>query len=101
MFPADRRSDGKEEFMKNKQTAIGLLVVLCLIFSLSACGRQVSNVADSAANAISAAGRSIGQLLEGDVTGEIGKDYSTRWFSFNVKSVIGFMTRCRRVPLHH
>jgi hypothetical protein len=64
-----------------------LLLVLFMILSFSACGRNVENIADSAANAVSSAGRALGQLIEGDVTGEIGKDYRTRWFSFNIESI--------------
>jgi hypothetical protein len=29
----------------------------------------------------------LGRLIEGDVTGEIGEDYRTRWFSFNIESI--------------
>jgi hypothetical protein len=60
---------------------------LLMILSFSACGKTVEQAADTAANAVSTAGRALGQLLEGDVTGEIGKDYRTEWFSFNVASV--------------
>lgn len=62
-------------------------LLLSLLISLSACGKSVEQIADGAAGAVSSAGRALGQLLEGDVKGELGKDYRTRWFSFNIESV--------------
>jgi hypothetical protein len=63
------------------------VLLLLMVLSFSACGKTVELAADPAANAVSSAGRALGQLLEGDVTGEIGKDYRTKWFSFNIASV--------------
>jgi hypothetical protein len=66
---------------------VAAVLFLSVILSFSACGQKVEQAADTAAGAISSAGRALGQLLEGDVTGEIGKDYRTEWFSFNIASV--------------
>jgi hypothetical protein len=73
--------------MKNMRVACAAVLLLSVMLSLSACSQKVEEAADTAANAVSSAGRTLGQLLEGDVTGEIGKDYRTEWFSFNIVSV--------------
>lgn len=71
--------------MKSLRTKLLTLVLsLCFVSSiaLTGCGagEQVQQVADDAAN-------SAAQLIEGDVTGEVGKEYTTKWFTFTVDSI--------------
>jgi hypothetical protein len=63
-----------------KKRVLALLVALSLVSSLTltACN-AVEQVAQSAAE-------NVAQFLEGDVTGEVGTKYETRWFSFTVDS---------------
>jgi hypothetical protein len=72
---------------KTKKVVIALALALMLALSLSACGGVKDKVEDAVENVSGGAGELLGQLLSGDVTGEIGKDYRTEWFSFNVKSI--------------
>ena len=73
--------------MKNfKKAGVALLVALCMIatMTLAACGgvqEQVDQITDNVSNAIS-------QAVEGDITGQVGKEYSTRWFDFTVNSMV-------------
>ncbi|MCL1790917.1 MAG: hypothetical protein FWG40_06100 [Peptococcaceae bacterium] len=54
---------------------IGLVMVL--VFSLAGCSRDSDATLGSA----------IKSFIKGDVTGELNKTYSTKWFDFNVKSI--------------
>lgn len=67
-----------------KKRALALVVSLCMVstFALTACnaGEQVQQAADDAINAVA-------QMLEGEVTGEVGKEYTTKWFTFTVDSM--------------
>jgi hypothetical protein len=71
---------------KTKKIVIVFALVLALALSLSACGVK-DQVEGAVENAARSAEELIGQFLSGDVTGEIGKDYRTEWFSFNIKSI--------------
>jgi len=79
--------ESRGEFMKNfKKAGVALLVALCMIatMTLAACGgvqEQVDQITDNVSNAIS-------QAVEGDITGQVGKEYSTRWFDFTVNSMV-------------
>ncbi|MDR0852233.1 MAG: hypothetical protein LBN36_07040 [Clostridiales Family XIII bacterium] len=57
-----------------KKRICAIAIVLVMIFSMSACGS--GSVSDALA-----------QLIEGNVTGEVGKTYKTQWFSFKVESI--------------
>ncbi|MDR0500791.1 MAG: hypothetical protein LBG97_06050 [Coriobacteriales bacterium] len=62
-----------------------MLVAAAMCFTLFAtagCGAQ-----EELGNAVNSVTEAVGQLLTGDVTGEVGKDYRTQWFTFNIKSV--------------
>jgi hypothetical protein len=63
----------------------GLLLAFSLLVSVG-CGLPQDGE-DAAGDAAQAALGVGGELLEGDVIGEIGKDYRTQWFTFNVISV--------------
>lgn len=65
--------------MKHTKRYALLLLAGLLALSLCACGGL-----NEAAGSV---GEAIGQMLSGDVTGEVGKVYRTEWFSFTVESV--------------
>ncbi|MDR2131799.1 MAG: hypothetical protein LBP30_00445 [Clostridiales Family XIII bacterium] len=64
--------------MRQKLFAV-LISSALLIAALSGCG-SVKDVARNAAE-------SVVELLSGEVTGEIGQTYSTKWFEFTVQSI--------------
>lgn len=79
-----------------KQSLFTLALASVLALSMSACGKPVANAVESSgtstasntlADSVNNALDAVGQLLSGDVTGEVGKNYSTQWFTFNVKSI--------------
>lgn len=67
-----------------KRRFMAVLVSLSLVatVSLGACGagEQVQQAADDIAS-------SVAQLIEGEVTGEAGVEYTTQWFTFEVESM--------------
>lgn len=63
-----------------KKFFIPLLAAAILAMPLSGC----SGTADAVAGAVSNA---VGQILSGNVVGQVGKAYSTQWFTFTVKSI--------------
>ena len=67
-----------------KKRVLTLLVSLSMVatLSLSACGagEQMQRAVDDVTNAV-------GQLIQGDVTGEVGKEYTTQWFTFTINSL--------------
>jgi hypothetical protein len=70
-----------------KRIVIVLALALALALSLAACGSGKDQAESALGDASQSARELLGQLLGGDVTGEVGKDYRTEWFSFNVKSI--------------
>lgn len=64
-----------------KQTI--LIAALILTFVLSLTGCNTAAIQDGVNNAMSA----MDDIISGDVSGEIGKTYSTQWFRFNIKSI--------------
>lgn len=67
-----------------KKRIIAVLVALCMVstLSLTACGvgEQVQQATDDAIEAVA-------QMIDGEVTGEIGTEYTTKWFTFTVDSM--------------
>ena len=59
---------------------LSILIAVSMLFLFAACGNAVNQVADSVK--VEAA-----RLLQGEVTGEIGKAYATKWFEFTVHSI--------------
>jgi len=82
--------------MKRKVLTMGV-AVLSLLLTLTACGSSeetgnsissvTNNIASGIENVTNSVTDSIGQLINGNVTGEVGKTYSTQWFSFTIKSI--------------
>lgn len=68
--------------MKFKSGKLAALV-LCIAVFLGGC-KQISDTIDNVGSAV---GNAVGQMLSGNVTGEVGKIYSTQWFTFTVKSI--------------
>ena len=69
--------------MKKKLTVFLVTLSMIAALGLVGCGggnNPVQNVVDDASNAVS-------QLLEGDVTGQVGKEYATKWFKFTINSL--------------
>ena len=71
-----------------KMRMMTLVLSLCLVSSvaLTGCGagEQVQQTAADVAETVSNAAA---QLIEGDVTGRVGKEYTTKWFTFTVDSM--------------
>ncbi|MDR1651054.1 MAG: DUF4352 domain-containing protein [Synergistaceae bacterium] len=68
-----------------KKVKIALVIAAVLIVLASAAYRFVTM--SGVMTGESSIGRSITNMLKGSVTGEVGKEYSTKWFSFTVHSV--------------
>jgi hypothetical protein len=56
------------------------VVCTLALLPLGACGSSPSQTAQDLGNAVAS-------FLAGDVTGEVGKEYNTQWFSFTIKSI--------------
>ena len=68
-----------------KKRLVALLVSACLVATLGLVGCGGSgNQSQSSGNPVSEA---ISQMLEGDVTGQVGQEYATKWFTFTVNSL--------------
>jgi predicted small secreted protein len=67
---------------KLAKAAVAVLISLNLVV-LAGCN-TVGDVVNDVGQGVSDA---LGQLISGDVTGEVGKDYRTQWFSFKVDSI--------------
>lgn len=68
-----------------KQRIVALVVALSMVFAFTLTGCSdvtdvVEQVADDAATAAA-------QFIEGNVTGEVGQEYETKWFKFTVDSM--------------
>lgn len=61
------------------------IIAILLVTALALCGCAAATEAID--KVTTAAGDAIGQLLSGDVTGEVGKVYRTEWFNFTIESV--------------
>ena len=59
-----------------RKKLIAVVVVVVMLVAFSGCSKVVEQVAEG-----------VRQVLSGDVSGEIGKSYSTQWFDFTIKSV--------------
>lgn len=73
--------------MKKKVAALAVSLCMVSTFTLTACGtgEQVQQVVDEVVE-------SAAKLIEGDVTGEVGTEYTTKWFTFSVDSMTTGLT---------
>ncbi len=64
-----------------KKRGLALVLALCMVstFTLTACN-QVEQAANDVSNAVA-------QMIEGDVTGVVGTEYATKWFTFTVDTM--------------
>ena len=73
-----------------KRLLATVTVVFALLLVLTSCSKA-SDLIDSASSAVNSgldnATSALDNFLSGDTIGEVGKTYSTQWFSFNVKSI--------------
>lgn len=62
-----------------------LAIILCVMLSLSlfACGQDTSPAQQDDTAAIT----SSSEMLEGDITGVVGTEYETKWFTFTIDSL--------------
>lgn len=67
-----------------KKRVVALLVALSMVSSLALTACNATDQIQEAANdAIS----QVAQAIQGDVTGEVGTEYQTQWFTFSVDSM--------------
>jgi hypothetical protein len=65
-----------------KKLRIALIIVVIVVVLVPGVIRVISRTSEGEGTL-----EAIGSYLKGDVTGEVGKRYSTKWFQFTVKSV--------------
>ena len=70
-----------------KRLLATVTLAFALVLVLSSCSKAAESLNDAVSSGIDSASSAIDNLLSGNVTGEIGKSYSTQWFSFTVKSI--------------
>lgn len=71
-----------------KRKIAALLVAVCMASSLmlTACGGGGSDSNDGG-NVVDNIADSLATLVSGDVTGEVGVEYETKWFNFTIESM--------------
>jgi len=64
-----------------KKRAVALLLAVCMAATLGLVG------CGTGGNPINSVSNAIAQMIEGDVTGQAGKEYATKWFTFTVNTM--------------
>ncbi|MDR2779854.1 MAG: hypothetical protein LBB28_01880 [Synergistaceae bacterium] len=71
-----------------KKVRIVVSVIVVIVFAGYLLVDKVRSASDTSGGSVSdSIGSVVGSLVEGDVTGEVGKAYLTRWFNFSVLSI--------------